>query len=210
MTGAQEERAALVRTLEKVGPDAPTLCEGWTTRDLLAHLVVRERRPDTGPGILIPALAGYTEKVRAKAAERDFGDLLADLASGPPLYSPFRLVDRFANLAEMFVHHEDVLRGGVDPDGDWTPRPLSASLEKELRGPAASMARMTLKRIPARVTLRTPDARDLVSVGSGDEVVVTGPVGELVLFVFGRRPVAVTFSGADAAVAAARESSHGL
>src|SRR5690606_2454106 len=135
-------------------------------------------------------LAGYTEKVRAKAAERDFGDLLADLASGPPLYSPFRLVDRFANLAEMFVHHEDVLRVGGDQDSDWTPRHRSASLGRQLRGPAASMARMTLKRIPARVTLRTPDARDLVSVGSGDEVVVTGPVGELVLFVFGRRPVA--------------------
>ena len=86
-----------------MGPDAPTLCEGWTTRDLLAHLVVRERRPDTVPGILIPALAGYTEKVRAKAAERDFGDLLADLASGPPLYSPFRLVDRFANLSLIHI-----------------------------------------------------------------------------------------------------------
>ena len=210
VTGAQEERAALVETMKKVGPDAPTLCEGWTTRDLLAHLVVRERRPDTGPGILIPAFAGYTEKVRAKAARRDFDELLDELASGPPVYSPFKLVDRFANLAEMFVHHEDVLRGGADPAGRWTPRMLSPELEAELRGPATSMAKMTLKKIPARVTLRTTAGEDLVTVGSGKEVVVTGSIGELVLFAFGRAPVAVTFDGDPSAIAAVRDSSHGL
>ncbi|MEO9328698.1 TIGR03085 family metal-binding protein [Gordonia aurantiaca] len=210
MTGAQEERAGIVETLKRVGPDAPTLCEGWTTRDLLAHLVVRERRPDTGPGILIPAFAGYTEKVRVKTARREYDELLGELAAGPPLYSPFRLVDRFANLAEMFVHHEDVLRGGADPDADWTPRPLPASLEAELRAPVKSMARMTLRHVPARVTLRTPGGEDLVTVGSGDDVVATGPVGELMLFAFGRSPVAVTFGGSDAAVTAVRESSHGL
>ncbi|ASR03664.1 hypothetical protein GCWB2_14365 [Gordonia rubripertincta] len=210
VTGAQEERAALVETMKKVGPDAPTLCEGWTTRDLLAHLVVRERRPDTGPGILIPAFAGYTEKVRAGAARRDFDELLAELASGPPIYSPFKLVDRFANLAEMFVHHEDVLRGGADPEGRWTPRTLSPDLEAELRGPVTSMAKMTLKRIPARVTLRTTTGEDLVTVGSGKDVVVTGSIGELVLFAFGRRPVAVTFDGDPDAIATVRESSHGL
>ncbi len=87
--------------------------------------------------------------MRSKAARRDFDELLDELASGPPVYSPFKLVDRFANLAEMFVHHEDVLRGGgADPKGRWTPRMLSPELEAELRGPATSMGRMTLKKIP--------------------------------------------------------------
>ncbi|MBD0861344.1 TIGR03085 family protein [Gordonia sp. zg691] len=211
MTGAQEERAALVDTLKKVGPDAPTLCEGWTARDLLAHLVVRERRLDTGPGILIPAFAGYTEKVRAQAASKDWDSLLRLLASGPPLYSPFKLVDRFANLTEMFVHHEDVLRGGAaDPDGSWTPRALSPDLEAQLRTPVKTMARMTLKNVPARVTLRTTDGEDLVTAGSGDDVVITGPVGELVLFSFGRAPVDVTFDGDATAVAAVQNSPRGL
>ncbi|WP_238419162.1 TIGR03085 family metal-binding protein [Gordonia sp. 'Campus'] len=210
MTGAQNERAALVETLRKVGPNAPTLCEGWTTRDLLAHLVVRERRPDTGPGILIPAFAGYTEKVRAQAVDKDWDSQLGLLASGPPVFSPFKLIDRFANLAEMFVHHEDVLRGGADPAGPWTPRKLSPELEAELRGPAKSMGKMTLKKVPGRVTLRTTDGDDLVTAGSGDEVVVTGRVGELVLFAFGREPLDVTYSGDDAAIARVRESSRGL
>ena len=60
MTAASRERAALVNTMRAVGPDAPTLCGEWTTRDLAAHLVLRERRPDAAAGILVPALAGYT------------------------------------------------------------------------------------------------------------------------------------------------------
>jgi len=36
-----QERAALCDTLEQYGPDAPTLCTGWMTLDLAAHLVAR-------------------------------------------------------------------------------------------------------------------------------------------------------------------------
>lgn len=43
VTYAREERAALAALLEDSGPDGPTLCEGWLTRDLAAHLVLRER-----------------------------------------------------------------------------------------------------------------------------------------------------------------------
>ena len=62
MTAASRERAALVNTMRDVGPDAPTLCGDWTVRDLAAHLVIRERRPDAAAGIMIPALAGYTAR----------------------------------------------------------------------------------------------------------------------------------------------------
>jgi uncharacterized protein (TIGR03083 family) len=37
----RKERQALCDTLTELGPDAPTLCEGWTTADLAAHLMVR-------------------------------------------------------------------------------------------------------------------------------------------------------------------------
>src|SRR5690349_11008507 len=50
---ARTERAALCDLLVTVGPDAPTLCEGWTTRDLAAHLAVRDRRPDAAAGIVL-------------------------------------------------------------------------------------------------------------------------------------------------------------
>ena len=57
MSVASDERAALCDLLDELGPDQPTLCEGWQTRDLAAHLVVREHRLDAAPGILLPAIA---------------------------------------------------------------------------------------------------------------------------------------------------------
>ena len=87
--------------MRAVGPDAPTLCGDWTTRDLAAHLVVRERRLDATPGIAIPFLAGYTAKVQHEVAQSsDWDDLLGKIASGPPLLSPFKLIDSVANMGE--------------------------------------------------------------------------------------------------------------
>ena len=100
MSVAQRERAALVDTLRRVGPDAPTLCEGWKTRDLAAHLMIREYRPDAAPGILIPLLASHTAKVQNKVAEQTGWEELVDkVASGPPIYSPLKLLDPVANVA---------------------------------------------------------------------------------------------------------------
>jgi uncharacterized protein (TIGR03085 family) len=153
MTPAQRERASLVETMRSIGPDAPTLCEGWTTRDLAAHLVVRERRLDATPGIMIPLLAGYTDKVqRQVAASTDWDELLNKIASGPPTLSPFKILDPVANMDEMFIHHEDVRRA----QGGWEPRALDAATVTALRRPLAIMARLTMAKVPARVT---PDAR---------------------------------------------------
>ena len=111
MSIAQRERAALVDTMRIVGPEAPTLCDGWNVRDLAAHLMIREYRPDASPGILIPYFAGHTEKVQNEVAQNtDWDELLRKVASGPPLYSPLKLLDPVANVAEMFIHHEDVRR----------------------------------------------------------------------------------------------------
>lgn len=96
MSVAQRERAALVATMRSVGPDAPTLCDGWTTRDLAAHLVIREYRVDAAPGILIPLLAGHTAKVQDEVARNTEWNAL------------------LANVAEMFIHHEDVRRAQPD------------------------------------------------------------------------------------------------
>ena len=62
-THAQRERLLLADLLERSGPDDPTLCEGWTTRDLAAHVVVRERRGDAAAGLVIPRLADRLERV---------------------------------------------------------------------------------------------------------------------------------------------------
>jgi uncharacterized protein (TIGR03085 family) len=206
MTPAQRERASLVETMRSIGPDAPTLCEGWTTRDLAAHLVVRERRLDATPGIMIPFLAGYTDKVqRQVAASTDWDELLNKIASGPPTLSPFKILDPVANMDEMFIHHEDVRRA----QGGWEPRALDAATVTALRRPLAIMARLTMAKVPARVTLQTPDGATVAVVGHGPPLTVTGEPGELTLFVAGRDEAQLAFSDTQAAQAV-RAARRGL
>ena len=206
MSVAQRERAALVATMRSVGPDAPTLCEGWTTRDLAAHLVVREYRPDAAPGILIPLFAGHTAKVQDAAAKNtEWNALLDKVASGPPLYSPLKILDPVANVAEMFIHHEDVRRA----QPGWTPRTLDPALAGKLGRTVSLMGRMTLAKLPARVTLKTPDGATVLAAGQGPAVTVTGPVEELLLFATGRT-AQVDYDGDAAAVQAVRDAPKGL
>lgn len=207
MTTAQRERAALVETMRTVGPDAPTLCGDWTTRDLAAHLVVREGRLDTTPGIAVPLFAGYTEKVRSQVAQStDWDALLEKIASGPPLYSPFKILDPVANMGEMFIHHEDVRRAQTS----WEPRPLDDATVKALGRGLPIMARLTLAKAPARVSLRTPQGKDLVTLGRGRALTVTGEPQELLLFISGRDAVRLEFDGDAALVEGVRASRRGL
>ena len=210
MTVAQRERAALVASLREVGPDAPTLCEGWTARDLAAHLVVRERRLDAAAGILLPFLAGYTERVQNQvAASTDWDELVDKIASGPPLYSPMKPLDAVANVAEMFIHDEDIRRARPD----WAPRPLDDSTVSALRGPVAMMSRLTLRKAPVRVVLRTPQGDSLATAGrrgNAGQITVTGEPGELLLFVAGRDAAQVTFDGPADLIDRVKKSRGGL
>lgn len=206
MTVAQRERAALVETMRGVGPDAPTLCEGWKTRDLAAHLVIREYRLDAVAGIVIPFLASHTEKVQNEVAEQnDWDELVGKLAAGPPVYSPLKLLDPVANVAEMFIHHEDVRRAQLG----WQPRSLEPDLGKMLRRTLPLMARLTLAKVPGRVALRTPEGKTVLTAGQGPAVTVTGAPEELLLFAVGRQ-AQVEFDGDAAAVQAVRDAPKGL
>ena len=207
MTAAQRERSALVETMRSVGPGAPTLCGDWTTRDLAAHLVVREGRLDATPGIAIPFFAGYTDKVqRQVAASAEWDELLDKIASGPPIFSPFKILDPFANMGEMFIHHEDVRRA----QPGWEPRPLDDATVKALGRGLPIMARLTLAKAPARVSLRTPEGKTLATVGRGPELTVTGEPQEVLLFISGRDAVRLEFGGDAALVDAVRASRRGL
>lgn len=207
MTAASRERAALVDTMRAAGPDAPTLCGDWTTRDLAAHLVLRERRLDAAPGILIPAFAGYTErKQRELADSTDWPELLEMVASGPPLYSPFKLLDPLVNTTEMFIHHEDVRRAIPG----WRPRELDSDLTSALRRQVRLMTRMSLSRSPATVTLRDADGATLASAGRGPQCTITGAAPELLLFLSGRDQARIEFEGADDIVEGVRAARRGL
>jgi uncharacterized protein (TIGR03085 family) len=207
MTAAQRERAALVDTMRTVGPDAPTLCGDWTTRDLAAHLVVRERRLDATAGVAVPFLAGYTAKVQRQVTQSTDWDVLLDkIASGPPLYSPFKILDPVANMGEMFIHHEDVRRA----QADWEPRSLDDATVSALGRGLPIMARLTLAKAPARVTIRTPQGKNVVTLGRGPELTIVGEPQELLLFISGRDAVRLTFDGEPETVEAVRANRRGL
>lgn len=208
MTAAARERAALVDTMRTVGPDAPTLCGDWTTRDLAAHLVLRERRPDAAAGILIAKLAGYTARKQRQIADgTDWRGLLDMVASGPPAYSPFKLLDPLVNTTEMFIHHEDVRRAAPG----WQPRELDGDLTAALRRQVKLAARMSLSGSPARVALTDTDGTTLASVGKGPQQCrITGAAAELLLFLSGRDAARVDFTGDDKTVEQVRGARRAL
>lgn len=204
---AQRERAELCDLMVELGPDVETLCEGWTARDLAAHLVVRERRPDAALGILARPFERHGEKVRLQYAAKDWPELVDLVRSGPPTLSPFGLpgVDQLANTMEYYIHHEDVRRAS-----DLGARDLDPDFEDALWKVLERMSKLFLRRAPARVELTAPDGR-IAAGGSGDLVTVRGPVGELALFVYGRQDHAqVELDGPAEAVEAVRTASFGV
>jgi uncharacterized protein (TIGR03085 family) len=208
-TSAIDERRAMAALLRELGPDAPTLCEGWTARDLAAHLVVRERRPDAAAGIVARPLAKYSERVRAKTGDRDFDELVAAVAEGPPAWSPMHIeaVDRVANTVEMFVHHEDLRRA----QPGWKPRELSPALEDELWQRLRSMGRLLFRKVDVGVTLVRPNGVSAQVRRATPVVTVTGPPSELVLFAYGRGTHAdVRLDGAPEAVERLRAAPLGI
>lgn len=198
---AQDERSQLVQTLLDVGPDAPTLCGEWTAADLAAHLVVRERRLDASPGIFLSPLAGYTERVQRSVANKPFTTVVEDIRTGPPMWSPFALLDPLINLGEMFVHHEDLRRAGES----WTRRLLPAAVETRLWPQVRLIGRAGHRSAPIPVHVRTPDGRTATfKGGSGPGVTVVGEPSELLLYAFGRDQIEVLYEGSADDVAAVK------
>src|SRR2546421_13063476 len=85
MSFARDERIALCDLLDETGPGAPTLCEGWRTLDLAAHLVLREHRPDAAAGVMGGPLASHTERgQRMFIARNPYRQLVDEIRGGPP------------------------------------------------------------------------------------------------------------------------------
>jgi uncharacterized protein (TIGR03085 family) len=206
---ARAERLAMCDTLTITGPDVPTLCEGWSARDLAAHLVVRERRPDAAPGMWLPALAGHTESVQAGVAATAWAALVDQVRQGPPAWHPARVaaVDEAMNTAEFFVHHEDVRRA----QPGWSARELPEAEQRALWRAASVAGRLALRRAPSGVELVAPGhGRAMVHRGH-PMVRVEGAPSELLLWAFGRRSVAqVHLDGPNDAVDRLQGSAAGL
>lgn len=200
MSLASDERAAICDEFEKAGPDRPTLCDGWTTRDLLAHLLVRERAPWAAGGVVVPALAPVTEKAMRGYAAMAWPEMVELLRAGAPAWSPFRVrrVDELGNGAEYFVHHEDVRRG----EPGWEPRPADPTRDAQLWTLLQRMGRMLFKASGAGIVVARPSGERYVLRTGPGLVTIVGEPAELVLYGFGRDAARVELEGDPADVAA--------
>jgi uncharacterized protein (TIGR03085 family) len=204
-TFAKRERLLLADLLETAGPEAPTLCEGWLTRDLAAHVVVRERRPDAAGGILIKQLAPRLDRVMDEFTAKPYEELIRLIRTGPPRFSPFSLkqIDEASNTVEFYVHTEDVRRA----QPDWTPRELDSVFQDTLWSRLERMARMMGRGAPTGLVLRRPNGQTAVAHRGTPVVTVTGEPSELLLFAYGRQSAArVELEGDKDAIARLRET----
>jgi len=184
-TLAQRERHALADLFDSVGPNAPTLCAGWSTRDLAAHLVLREGHP-AAVGIALRPLSSWTNHTQTSLSRGDYDHLVERFRSGPRLLSVMRLphADAAMNTFEHFVHHEDVRRASPD----WVARDLSPDDQQVLWQQLVRRARLYLRSSPVPLQLVAPDFGS-ITVGDQHEDVVTltAAPAELVLHIHGRR-----------------------
>jgi uncharacterized protein (TIGR03085 family) len=187
---AASERTALAELFEQVGPDAPTLCTGWTTYDLAAHLVVRERVPAAWPGIAVTRLAGRTERVQRQFKdEHPYEQCVRMVRQGPPRWLPLGapVVGEALNLLEFLVHHEDVRRA----QPHWVPRAVPTDFADAVWAQLRLASRLMLRRAPVGVTLRRAGTSDEITAKRGEPVVtVSGDPVEVALYAFNRRGVA--------------------
>jgi uncharacterized protein (TIGR03085 family) len=187
---AHQERQAIGATFLRLGPDAPTLDDPWLTRDLAAHLVIRDSRPDLALGLVVPALRGRLDAAMRRTADDDWERLVETVRQGPPALSPMRIerLDEVVNLGELFIHHEDVLRAQRDAER----RTVDVGLGRALWDQLKSGSRLFFRGVPTGVVLVSEGFGRHVAKKPSDvgTVILRGTPGELTLYASGRSRVA--------------------
>ncbi|CAN5917889.1 TIGR03085 family metal-binding protein [soil metagenome] len=212
----RDELCATLAGLDADQWNAETLCAGWDAGDVAAHLIAREREPWTAPGIVFGGpLAALTDRRVAAWKARGRGALSATLAAGPPWPLSGPLAD--VQIVEDWIHEQDVRRGGAGlpttPPVDAVARLLwiaakrfairTLAVDGDLVTELTDGARRHRVRARSRVPLALP-------TDAPADVVITGPVGELLLFVAGRDAVTVTIDGTPQARALLTASPRSL
>jgi uncharacterized protein (TIGR03085 family) len=197
VTFARSERAELCDLLDKVGPHAPTLCEGWNTHDLAAHLWIRETDPVGATGIVAKPLSSLYERRMAEIKQRwEYSELVDRVRRGPARFSIFAIpgVDEGANTTEFFIHHEDVRRAGGSSQ---TSRQLGDDVEEWMWRRLKLLGRAWFRQVQVGVVLERlgsaagDGAPETIRAVSGTSTVtLVGNPSELMLYAHGRTGVA--------------------
>lgn len=195
-------RDALVTALLAAGPQAPTLCEGWQTQHLAAHIHLRESSP-LSVGLVVSPLsralqAKTMELGEASQSVKEYQRLVKSIASantespdqGKPSKNPLRRIGSGAgrrlatlgNLLEFFVHTEDVRRA----QRRWAPRKLSTEYADALFTELRHQAKIHYRKFPTGVALVRSNGERIIAKKGNEYTFISGPAGELVLHAFGR------------------------
>lgn len=177
----------MVEFLAKLKPEKwreTSLCKGWSVEDVAAHIVVREGI--IGPiGIVIPSLHSLHDS-RVKKLETKGHKAIISKLKKYPWYMPAAV-----NVAEYYVHNEDILRGGLKMG-----RPKPNKEEQEILWQALKGLVKVQKHLVADLgsvqleNIQTGAVITITSKQSLKDTVITGQAGELLLFFYGRRAAA--------------------
>jgi uncharacterized protein (TIGR03085 family) len=214
MRFVEPSREVLAETLLAAGPDAGTLCDGWRTQELAAHLYLREHNPRAGLGMVLKPWKKAADKaIAALAAESStptaYAALVEKFRAGPPKLSPFALkaVDQTANLTEFFIHTEDVRRA----TDRWAPRALDAAYSEVLWAELLKRAAFMYRGVDLGIVLVDPNGPRHVAKRAPVSVAIIGDPGELLMHANGRTGQAlVSFEGQPDAVALLQTADVGL
>lgn len=201
MTFIKDERQRLADSLEAAGPDAPTLNEGWKTRDLLEHLVLREIYPLHALGAKIPGNSLSRTRVD-QVHSMDWQKLLATFRGGRQVFNPLQVgaVDRLVNTAEYVIHHEDILRANPSLPN----RELSDAEQYEVFQALKGMAPLLTARLRVAVevvTQKYPTFTAAFGPNKHETVTISGTPLEVLMYLSGRRDNSeANLTGTDHAV----------
>jgi len=208
-TLAQAERAAICDLAAVLGPDEPTLCGGWDTRHLMAHLVLREGHPSS-LSLAVPGGAKLSDWFTQRWADKDYETLVATFRKGAPVYSPMAIakVDALLNGLEFFVHHEDIRRA----QPDWQPRDLSLKTQNAIWRAVRTGAKLMLRSLDFGVLAARSDTGATAALKLGEpNIVIQGLPSEIAMFVYGRQAHArVTLDGDPDLIAKAKGGELGV
>ncbi|MBC3194171.1 maleylpyruvate isomerase family mycothiol-dependent enzyme [Pseudonocardia sp. C8] len=198
------QRTALAAVLEDLSGDEwqqPSLCPGWTVRDVAAHLTLQQ----LGPGDVLRTLLKWRGSMdrtiqhvaRLRAAELTTGQIVAEIRGTIGSRRRNFGVTHLETLTDILVHSQDIavpLGRRLDMDPDAAAAAADRNLSMRMPPPPASVRSTAGFRLVATDTTW--------SAGEGPEV--RGPVAALLLVICGRLVALPQLSGEGAAALTAR------
>ncbi|HET7822356.1 MAG TPA: maleylpyruvate isomerase family mycothiol-dependent enzyme [Ornithinibacter sp.] len=206
-SGVDDQRARSARLLEGLTTeqwDHPSLCPGWTVRDVAAHLTLQQqtfgdlfgfiaRHPRMLRSVTLNATIRNSAVIRG--GELTTAQVIADIRAGIGSRRHNAFVTPLETLTDILVHSQDIaLPLGLDLEMRPGPCALAATRRWDTR--RTWLARVN-RRLPLDAhTFRATDAD--WERGRGSEVV--GPIGAILLLLTGRTAALdrLTGEGVDA------------